>query len=191
MTAVPTRAHNGPVPGYTARACRYLWALPTTAVGLLAVTCIWVSGGRVRWRDGIVEACGGAIGPLFMTNPVVRGGIAAMALGHVVLAVDDEALRRTRAHERVHVQQAERWGPLFIPAYLAASAWQLWCGRDPYRDNPFEREAFACDAPMVDPDAARANPVTTAGADTAKHTRGHSDRHPFGESAGHGAAADG
>ena len=43
----------------------------------------------------------------------------------------------------VHVRQCERWGPLFIPAYLVASA-VLWCrGRDFYEENPFEREAYA------------------------------------------------
>jgi hypothetical protein len=52
-------------------------------------------------------------------------------------------LDETRAHERVHVAQCERWGPLFVPAYLAAGAWAWARGRHPYFDNPFEREAFA------------------------------------------------
>ena len=62
----------------------------------------------------------------------------------LTLAVFDQAaLDRSRAHERVHVRQCERWGPLFIPAYLLASA-VLWCqGRDFYEENPFEREAYA------------------------------------------------
>jgi tetratricopeptide (TPR) repeat protein len=50
-----------------------------------------------------------------------------------------------REHERVHVRQYERWGPLFIPLYLAAAAIAWWKGLDPYRDNPFEREAFERD----------------------------------------------
>jgi hypothetical protein len=64
-----------------------------------------------------------------------------MALGHVVLGRDEAALDRTRAHERVHVRQAERWGPLFVPAYLLIGAWLLVRRRDPYRDHPFEVEA--------------------------------------------------
>jgi hypothetical protein len=41
----------------------------------------------------------------------------------------------------VHVRQYERWGPLFVPAYLVSSL-VLWLrGRDPYWDNPFEVEA--------------------------------------------------
>ncbi|HMO84113.1 MAG TPA: hypothetical protein PKC18_04240 [Lacipirellulaceae bacterium] len=53
------------------------------------------------------------------------------------------ALEACRAHELVHVRQYERWGPLFVPAYLACSA-VIWLrGGDAYLDNPFEREAFA------------------------------------------------
>ena len=50
------------------------------------------------------------------------------------------------------MRQYERWGPFFIPAYLAASLWMLVTGRDPYRENPFEREAFRGDiaGPRVD-----------------------------------------
>ena len=68
-----------------------------------------------------------------------------MTLGHVVLGRDLMALNFSRAHERIHVRQCERWGPLFLPAYLLASAWLWLRGRDPYLDNPFEREAYAND----------------------------------------------
>jgi len=40
------------------------------------------------------------------------------------------------------VQQYERWGPLFVPAYLGSSLLQWLRGQDPYRSNWFEREAF-------------------------------------------------
>jgi hypothetical protein len=50
-----------------------------------------------------------------------------------------------RAHEQVHVRQYERWGPFFVPAYLASSLWQGLCGRHLYRDNHFERPAFAAE----------------------------------------------
>jgi uncharacterized protein (DUF2062 family) len=65
-----------------------------------------------------------------------------MTLGHVVIAGDAQSLESTRAHERVHVRQCELWGPLFVPAYLAASLWALLRGRDFYFDNWFEVEAF-------------------------------------------------
>ena len=41
--------------------------------------------------------------------------------------------------------QYERWGPLFLLAYPAASAWAWLRGRRPYRDNAFERPAFAAE----------------------------------------------
>jgi hypothetical protein len=65
-----------------------------------------------------------------------------MTLGHVVIGRDRDCLDHSRAHERIHVRQAERWGPLFIPAYLLASLFAKLRGRDAYRDNPFEREAY-------------------------------------------------
>ena len=69
----------------------------------------------------------------------------AMTFGHIVFGQSISALDITRAHERVHVRQYERWGPLFLPAYFIASFYQFARKRDPYRDNPFEVEAYAVD----------------------------------------------
>ena len=71
-----------------------------------------------------------------------------MTMGHVVFGQTDAALDITRRHEHVHVRQYERWGPLFVPAYLAASALLYLRGRDGYRENPFEIEAYAVDTPQ-------------------------------------------
>jgi hypothetical protein len=70
------------------------------------------------------------------------GGASAMTLGHVVIARDAASHTSTREHERVHVRQCERWGPLFIPSYLLMSLVLKIRGKDAYRDNPFEREAY-------------------------------------------------
>jgi hypothetical protein len=40
------------------------------------------------------------------------------------------------------VRQAEKWGPLFFPAYGVASLIAIARGRHFYRDNVFEREAY-------------------------------------------------
>jgi len=66
----------------------------------------------------------------------------ALTLGHVVLGRTAAALDVARSHELVHVRQYERWGPLFIPAYLLCSLVLFIRRRDPYRDNPFEKEAY-------------------------------------------------
>jgi len=121
----------------------YLWALPTSAIGLLAFLLGSLAGARATWREGVLEVNGPGIRKLFAILPAPIK-IQAMALGHVVLACDQECLDRTRAHERVHVRQAERWGPLFLPAYFIASLSCWLRGRDVYHDNPFEREA--CDS---------------------------------------------
>ncbi len=66
-----------------------------------------------------------------------------MTLGHTILGVSAAGLDTVRRHEMVHVGQYERWGPAFVPVYLFHSA-RLWlAGKDAYRDNPFEKEAYA------------------------------------------------
>ena len=121
----------------------YAWAFPTTSVGLVATGLALVSGGRARLVQGVLEVHGGFASWALRRLVPLPGGATAMTLGHVVIARDPEAHTNTRAHERIHVRQCERWGPLFIPAYLLASA-VLWCrGRDFYEENPFEREAYA------------------------------------------------
>lgn len=126
------------------RALLYLWALPNSLVGLaLALPC--VGRGGARWVDGAIEVHGPAVARLFTLLPSGRLVIRAMTLGHVVLGRDGACLEETRVHERVHVAQYERWGPLFPLAYLLASLAAVWRGADPYRDNRFERQAARAD----------------------------------------------
>ena len=122
----------------------YLWAFPTTVWGLFLTLFVLLSGGRVRVVDGVLEVYGGVTDFCLrrVVGLILRGGASAMTLGHVVLARDSDLLLTTRAHERIHVRQCECWGPLFIPAYIAASLWAWVTGRRPYKDNFFERQAF-------------------------------------------------
>lgn len=125
------------------RTGRYLWALPVTMLGLVLAGAALASGGRARRVSGVVEVHGAAAALLLRRFVPLRGGASAMTLGHVVLGRDEGSLERTRAHERAHVLQCERWGPLFIPAYTLASLVAAARGRHYYRDNSFEREAVA------------------------------------------------
>jgi len=123
------------------RIAAYAWASPNTLLGLAAGLLMLIFGGRARAIRGAIEFGGGAIGAAFADRrPPIR--FRAMTLGHVILGTGDSALAAAREHERVHVRQYERWGPFFLPAYAASSAWQLIRGRRCYRDNWFEREAF-------------------------------------------------
>jgi hypothetical protein len=123
-------------------ALRYLWALPTTAVGLCLGVPALASGGSLRVVKGVLEFEGGFVTFFLTHGTLLRGGANAMTLGHVVLGRNRAALAMTRRHERVHVRQCERWGPLFLPAYGIASVIAWWRGLDPYFDNPFECEAY-------------------------------------------------
>ncbi len=124
------------------RPLAYVWTFPTTLVGLLMVPPTLLTRGGVQLVDGVLEVYGGAAAWALRHLTLMKRGASAMALGHVVLGVDQEFLDLSRRHERIHVRQAERWGPLFIPAYLLASLWALVRGGSAYRDNAFEREAY-------------------------------------------------
>ena len=116
----------------------YLWAGPTTLVGLGIGLLTLVTRGRGRRQGRVIEVWGGFT-TWFLGSRAVRA--EAMTLGHVVLGRDPGALERCRDHELAHVRQVERWGPLFLPAYLAASLWAVLTGRHYYRDNWFEVDA--------------------------------------------------
>jgi hypothetical protein len=123
----------------------YLWTLPTTCVGLLFLPLALLGGGGMRAVEGVLEIHGGLVRAFLRHCTLLHGGASAMTLGHVVLGQDEHLLDLTRAHERVHVRQAERWGPFFLPAYGIASLVALLRGGSAYRDNYFEREAYGSD----------------------------------------------
>jgi hypothetical protein len=95
-----------------------------------------MTGGKVQRRLGVLEFHGG-----FSDSLANRFGFDAMTLGHVILGRNARCLEALRDHEQAHVRQVERWGPVFIPAYLAASVLAWRRGGHYYRDNWFERDA--------------------------------------------------
>lgn len=119
---------------------KLLWALPCSVVGLLLAVIPLVQGGRAKWSVGALEVtyrlrrndCG-----QFANRLPFRG----IVFGHVIIAITAEELQRIGPHERVHVEQYERWGLLFFVAYAASSLWQLLKGRSPYWHNHFEIQA--------------------------------------------------
>jgi len=120
----------------------YVWVLPTSSVGLLITVPTLLTGGHARWHTGVLEVYGGFATFLLKKLVPLPGGASAMTLGHIVIARDPACHTTTRAHERIHVRQCERWGPFFIPAYLLMSLLLKIRGKDGYRDNPFEKEAY-------------------------------------------------
>ena len=117
------------------------WALPNTLLGTVFGSVGLLTGARLQVRRGVLEFYGGGV--RWMLQRGTPGGFAsAITFGHTILARDEASLDFCREHEHVHVRQYERWGPLFLPAYLLCSL-VLWLrGRDAYRENPFEREAY-------------------------------------------------
>jgi hypothetical protein len=140
VDAAHFRSKSGSLPMKNALALiGYLWTSPNTIVALAIGLLL---GGRFQRVNGIVEIDGERIAKVLASLPV---SATAMTVGHAVFGRDQSMLDRTRKHERVHVEQFARWGPLFIPAYLGCSLWLYLRGRDGYRENPFEIEAYAID----------------------------------------------
>ena len=118
---------------------RYLWAGPWTLVAVALAPVVALTGGRTALRRGILELSGGLLPSVLRRLP--PGRVAAITVGHAVLAADQAALDLTRAHERVHVAQYEQWGP-FFPLVYGLASWTAWRrGQHYYRDNRFERDA--------------------------------------------------
>jgi hypothetical protein len=117
-------------------AWKYFWASPATAIGLLFGGSALLSGGRGALHSGVLEFHGG-----LAAKWLALFRVSAMTLGHVVLGRTPEDLDWTRDHERVHVRQYERWGPLFLPLYFGWAGYLWLIGKHYYLDIPFEIEA--------------------------------------------------
>lgn len=118
-----------------------LWAAPWTLFGLSLGLWGLATGGKGQRVGRVIEFHGGVLPRLLARAPFVAGA-AAITFGHTVLGRTREDLDHCRSHELIHVRQYERWGPLFIPAYLLCSAALAMRRKNPYWDNPFEREAY-------------------------------------------------
>jgi hypothetical protein len=91
---------------------------------------------------GVLEIHGRFISFILKHCFPVRGGAAALTLGHVVLGRNRETLQACRRHERAHVRQYEILGPFFIFVYLAAALWAWIRGKGAYQGNYLEKEAM-------------------------------------------------
>lgn len=106
----------------------YLWALPNTLLGVLAGLLAFQ---LPRANEGILIFDGPVRGSLWVIRLFRR---SAVTLGHIVLS--NRPLNGSLlAHERHHVWQYERLGPLYLPLYLVI--WMLMG----YRRHPFELAA--------------------------------------------------
>ncbi len=119
----------------------YIWASPNTALGLLLGLSMLVFNGKVRVISGVIEFHGGWAGNFIASRPHPFY-FGAITIGHVILGTCHHQLDALRTHEHVHIRQYERWGLFFLPAYALASLWEIFHGRDGYRNNYFEKQAY-------------------------------------------------
>ena len=110
------------------RAVVYLWASPNTVLGILFGLLAFQ---RPRLVRGVLLFDGP---PRGFTAGLRLFRRAAVTFGHVVLG-NRPVEGRLLAHERHHVWQYERLGPLYLPIYLL-----VWVFTG-YRRHPFELAA--------------------------------------------------
>jgi hypothetical protein len=120
----------------------YLWASPYTLLGLTIGLVGLCTGGRSRTHGPVLEFYGGGV--KWLMHKLLPNGqfVLAITLGHTVLGQTEASLDISHEHELVHVRQFERWGPLMGPMYLGWCVVLWFQGKRPYRDNPFEIEAY-------------------------------------------------
>lgn len=123
----------------------FVWTLPNTLIGLVAGLLTFqaprVHGGLVVFDRA----------PRGLTWLLARMHRTAMTVGYVIVA-SAPIEGRLLDHEREHVRQYARWGPLFIPIYLLLA---IPFG---YRRHPFEaaaRRAAGEEPPKPGPRAPR------------------------------------
>ena len=121
-----------------------LWAFPNTLFGLLIACLGMCFGGHVQIRGRAIEFYDGGTKWFLHRFPYGQYTLA-LTLGHTILGQTDASLDIARDHETIHLRQYERWGPFFLPAYFLSSLYMSFSGRQFYRDNPFEREAYGTD----------------------------------------------
>lgn len=119
----------------------YLWALPVTLLALFLGLITLLTGGHVQMVRGAFEFWGGFMS-WFLKHHFLAKNASAMTMGHVIFGQTKEFLAFARDHEHVHIQQFARWGFFMIPVYLGCSLWLWLRGKNPYFDNPFEKEAY-------------------------------------------------
>ena len=120
--------------GMVHRSLTLLWAAPWSLLGLLIGAVGLLSGGHVQRKGRILEFSGGCLPVILHVFPFYFGSPVA-TFGQVVLGRSDRYLNACRKHQLVHVRQYERWGLLFIPAYLTCSA-ALWFWGKPLLRQP-------------------------------------------------------
>lgn len=120
---------------------RYLWVAPISVWFLpLALLAKWTGGGYAL-HTGVLEIWGGWVGRWLDRGIPFLGAVNAVTVGHIVAGVSPQHLRNSRVHERVHVEQFERWGCLFPCVYFIAGVRAQRRGGSFYWDNPYEIEA--------------------------------------------------
>jgi hypothetical protein len=119
---------------------RFLWAAPCSLIGAVFAILALAFGGSCRRVGCTVEVALRVRQSQVPTLPA-RWPFGAITFGHVILGQSHEFLASVRAHELIHVRQYEAFGPFFLLAYPAASAWALLHGHCPYAGNYFEQQA--------------------------------------------------
>ena len=145
MSGTARRGEDATPAATATRAVRSSWrAVPGDLLGRMILVLAGVRVSRRVEVEGIGRVDLAEDTRLGRWLDRVPGHPTAMTFGGVVVArmrLEDALIR----HEAEHVRQWGLLGPLFLPAYLVASALARGRGDDRYRGNPLEAAAFAAE----------------------------------------------
>ena len=128
-----------PPPG-RARQAAVIWSSPVGVLGLLGALLFRIARwGQLRVSDGAVEVI--ARGPL--ARWLADKQWAAFTLGWTIFYWKEEFADHPsiRRHEREHIRQFLRFGPLMLVLYPLLGVCVALGGGHFYRDNPLEKAA--------------------------------------------------
>lgn len=117
-----------------------LWTLPNTLLGLAVGAVAVILGARAQAGRNAIEFLDQPFVALLGKSAITLGNTIHYAPGRepgqVVRRYDGRGLVRLGEHERAHTRQYERWGPLFLVAYMVS-----WLPFVPPAGNRFEHAA--------------------------------------------------
>ena len=99
-----------------------LWASPNTLLGLVVAVLGLPFGARLARGDNSLDVLGHWLLSLTPARAITLGNVVlyrrGVGPGLEMRRYDGGGWLRIGEHERAHTLQYERWGPLFLPAYL-------------------------------------------------------------------------
>lgn len=124
-----------------------IWASPNTLIGLVLGAPALLFGARLQRAGNAINFLGHPLLHVLPMRAITIGNVVLYRPGFgpdaVVGCYEEPRTQRLGDHERAHTLQYERWGPLFLLAYLLLAAWTVVARRPNWLERQADRWAEA------------------------------------------------